>query len=119
MIGLTSHQRYFLYNQPCDMRKGFDGLSGLVKSEMHRSAMDGSVYLFVNRRKDRMKMLVWESGGFMLYYKRLEQGQFELPKATIDSQMVLSWETLILMLTGISLIQNGRRKRYRKLVEST
>lgn len=112
MIGLTSHQRYFLYNQPCDMRKGFDGLSGLVSSQMHRSALDGSVYLFVNRRKDRMKMLVWESGGFMLYYKRLEQGQFELPLSTNDGQTVLSWETLVLMLTGISLVQNSRRKRY-------
>ena len=117
MIGLTSHQRYFLYNQPCDMRKGFDGLSGLVKNEMHRSAMDGSVYLFVNRRKDRMKMLVWESGGFMLYYKRLEQGQFELPMTKNADQLLLDWETLVLMLTGISLMQKGRRKRYRKLRE--
>lgn len=117
MIGLTSHQRYFLYDKPCDMRKGFDGLSGVVSSQMQRSPMDGSVYLFVNRRRDRMKMLVWESGGFMLYYKRLEQGQFELPEATKDGHIVLSWETLVLMLTGISLVQNGRRKRYKKLEE--
>jgi len=47
------------------MRKGFDGLSGLIKTSMNRSPLDGSVYLFVNRRRDRMKMLVWESGGFM------------------------------------------------------
>ena len=117
MIGLTSHQRYFLYDNPFDMRKGFDGLSGIVNNQMHRSPMDGSVYLVVNRRRDRMKMLVWESGGFMLYYKRLEQGQFELPQATIDDQMVLNWETLVLMLTGISLVQNGRRKRYKKLTK--
>jgi transposase len=49
---------------------------------MHRSPLDGRVYLFINRRRDRMKMLVWESGGFMLYYKRLEQGTFELPQST-------------------------------------
>lgn len=117
MIGLTSHLQYFLYDKPCDMRKGFDGLSGVVSSQMQRSPMDGSVYLFVNRRRDRLKMLVWESGGYMLYYKRLEQGQFELPTVTKDGQMVLSWETLVLMLSGISLVQNGRRKRYKKLQE--
>lgn len=94
------------------MRKGFDGLSGLVSSEMNRSALDGSVYLFVNRRRDRMKMLVWERGGFMLYYKRLEKGQFELPQPTIDGTLSVDWEVLVLMLTGISLAQKGRRKRY-------
>ncbi|MFT6336755.1 MAG: transposase [Saprospiraceae bacterium] len=64
------------------MRMGFDGLSGLISNQMHRSPLDGRVYLFINRRRDRMKMLVWESGGFMLYYKRLEQGTFELPQST-------------------------------------
>jgi len=59
------------------MRKGFDGLSGLIKQEMNRKPVDGNVYLFVNRRRDRIKMLLWESGGFMLYYKRLEKGTIE------------------------------------------
>ena len=79
MIGLTSHHKYYLYSEVCDMRKGFNGLSGIVRSKMKRSPLDGSVYMFINRRRDRLKMLVWESGGFMLYYKRLEQGTFELP----------------------------------------
>jgi transposase len=115
MIGLTSHHRYFLYEGVCDMRKGFDGLSGVVSEHMHRNPLDGSVYLFVNRRRDRMKMLVWESGGFMLYYKRLEQGTFELPKKCSGGQITLTWEVLILMLTGISLIQNRRKKRYKQV----
>jgi len=111
MIGLTSHHTYYLYNDVCDMRKGFDGLSGLVKTSMNRSPLDGSVYLFINRRRDRMKMLVWESGGFMLYYKRLERGTFELPKKINKQENILKWETLVLMLTGISLVQNNRKKR--------
>lgn len=115
MIGLTSHHHYYLYADVCDMRKGFDGLSGIVTTEMLRSPMDGSVYIFINRRKDRMKLLVWESGGFMLYYKRLEQGQFELPKQIGDKKLRLEWETLVLMLTGISLLQKGRRKRLRSV----
>jgi transposase len=114
MIGLTNHQRYFLYEDVCDMRKGFDGLSGIVIAQMHRSPLDGSVYIFINRRRDRMKMLVWESGGYMLYYKRLERGTFELPKSSTTGQISISWETLVLMLTGISLVQNGRKKRYKQ-----
>ena len=111
MIGLTSHHKYYLYNEVCDMRKGFDGLSGIVRSKMKRSPLDGSVYMFINRRRDRMKMLVWESGGFMLYYKRLERGTFELPSCTNNQDNILQWETLVLMLTGISLVQNNRKKR--------
>ena len=97
------------------MRKGFDGLSGIVSREMDRSSLDGSVYMFINRRRDRMKLLVWESGGYMLYYKRLEQGRFELPMSTSGIKMELNWETLVLMMTGISLIQNGRRKRLKSV----
>ena len=118
MIGLTSHHSYYLYKEVCDMRKGFDGLSGLVKQEMNRNPVDGNIYLFINRRRDRMKMLVWESGGFMLYYKRLEKGTFELPELNNSNQKKLSWETLVLMLTGISLIQKGRKKRYNFATES-
>lgn len=114
MIGLTSHHTYYLYSEVCDMRKGFDGLSGIISKEMKRSPIDGSVYLFVNRRRDRMKMLVWESGGFMLYYKRLEKGTFELPRTDKSGRSVLNWETLVLMITGISLMQKGRKKRYKK-----
>jgi transposase len=112
MIGLTSHHKYYLYTEVCDMRKGFDGLSGIVRNQMNRSPLDGSVYLFINRRRDRMKMLVWESGGFMLYYKRLERGTFELPIVSNNNQTALNWETLVLMLSGILLTQKRRKKRY-------
>jgi transposase len=114
MIGLTSHHSYYLYGKVCDMRKGFDGLSGLITSAMGMSPTDGSVYLFINRRRDRMKMLVWESGGFMLYYKRLESGRFEIPKDKDNPRIKLNWETLVLMMTGISLVQTKRKKRYNK-----
>jgi len=97
------------------MRKGFDGLSGLVQDELNRNPLDGSVYMFINRRRDRMKLLVWESGGYMLYYKRLEQGQFELPDEVSGKSLRLEWETLVMMLTGISLRQIKRRKRLKKV----
>ena len=87
------------------MRKSFDGLCGLIMNEMGLNAMDGNVYLFINRRRDRMKMLIWESGGFMLYYKRLEQGTFDLPcrgwGKNGESVLKVSWEVLVLMISGI------------------
>lgn len=116
MIGLTAHHTYYLYGGAADMRKGFDGLSGLVSGELGQDPTDGSVYLFINRRRDRLKMLVWESGGFMLYYKRLESGTFELPNRSIEGQLSISWETLVLMITGISLEKISRKKRYTKAV---
>lgn len=112
MIGLTDHHRYYLYDNPCDMRKGFDGLSGLVCHELGRNPLDGSVYIFINRRRDRMKMLVWESGGYMLYYKRLEKGTFELPRAKTGGQKQINWETLMLMIRGIYLQKISRKNRY-------
>lgn len=115
MIGLTARHRFYLFHGPADMRKGFDGLSGLVRSSLGRDPSDGSVYLFMNRRRDRLKMLVWEQGGFMLYYKRLEQGTFELPHASASQAIELSWETLIMMISGIKLAGVKRKKRYQKV----
>lgn len=114
MIGLTNCHVYFLYNDACDMRKGFDGLSGLVNSEMGQDPLDGSVYIFVNRRKDRMKMLVWETGGFMLYYKRLEMGTFELPKSKTGAETKIDWETLIYIIQGVKLDKIVRKKRLKR-----
>ncbi|WP_319942134.1 IS66 family insertion sequence element accessory protein TnpB [Portibacter marinus] len=115
MIGLSAKHHYFLYTKPTDMRKGFDGLSGIVLEHMNRSPLDGSVYIFINRRKNKMKMLTYEPGGFMLYYKRLEQGTFELPLGDDHSQEVsLSWESLMLIISGISLQKIVRKKRYKR-----
>ncbi len=98
------------------MRKGFDGLSGLVHDKMDMNPMDGSVYLFINRQRNRMKMLVWEMGGFVLYYKRLEQGTFELPsQGTKKDTLTLDWELLVLMIQGIKTDKIIRKKRYKKV----
>ena len=114
MIGLTQHNRYQLYRKAVDMRKGFDGLSGLVRNEMERDPMDGEVYIFINKRRDKMKLLVWEPGGFMLYYKRLEQGTFELPRADEDQGHIrIKWETIMLMMSGIRLEKIIQKKRYK------
>jgi len=95
------------------MRKGFDGLSGLVLTEMQSNPLDGSVYLFLNRRRDRLKILVWSQGGFVLYYKRLEKGTYEWPGGNSSGiKQQLNWETLVLMVRGIQLAKIIRKKRY-------
>ena len=68
------------------MRKGFDGLCGLVHSELGRRSEGGEVFIFVNRQRDKMKLLHWEQGGFVLYYKRLERGTFEVPRLTFSGK---------------------------------
>ena len=103
-----------LYMKPTDMRKGFEGLGGLVRSQMGSSPTDGSVYIFINRRRTLMKLLVWESSGFLLYYKRLEQGTFEWPESEgATGKKTISWETLVLMFQGIKLNNIKRKKRYK------
>lgn len=93
------------------MRKGFDGLSGLVRNELGRDPLSGDVFVFVNRRRDRMKLLLWESGGYVIWYKRLEAGSFEMPESGSRSY-TLSWEKLMLILEGISLKSVRKRKRF-------
>jgi len=80
MLSLDSSNDFELYLLPTDMRKSFDSLSGIIISELGAVPFDGKVYLFVNRLHNKIKILHWRTGGFVLYYKRLERGVFRLPK---------------------------------------
>ena len=95
------------------MRKSFDGLCGIVQSQLGRDPTSGEVFIFINRRRDRVKLLHWQSGGFVLYYKRLESGTFEFP-STGDNGLYcqISWRGLVMMIEGISLKNIKQRKRY-------
>lgn len=113
MIGLYAGHRYYLYSQPVDMRKSFDGLSGLVRNHLKRNPTDGEVYVFLNRDRSIIKLLQWDRSGFSIYSKRLERGSFERPRSAEEqSSLQLSWEELVLILEGISLDSVRRRKRY-------
>jgi len=68
MLSLSSQQRYFLYRGVTDMRKGFNGLNGLVRQHLQQDPLSGDVFLFLNRRRDRIKLLMWDKTGFALYY---------------------------------------------------
>ena len=77
MLSLSSRQRFFWYRGAADMRKSFHGLCLLVETEMGLDLMSGDVFVFVNRKRDRMKLLMWDRTGFVIWYKRLEEGTFE------------------------------------------
>lgn len=111
MFSLTSSHQYFLYRVPTDMRKSFDGLTCIVQSKLKRDPSSGEVFVFINKRRDKIKLLHWEQGGFVLYYKRLEKGTLELPDIDQETTQV-TWPQLMMIIEGISLKDVARRERF-------
>jgi len=108
-----SHGRYFLYSLPTDMRKSFDGLCGLVSSKMQHNPMSGDLFIFINKKRNRIKMLRWETGGFVLFYKRLEKGTFEVPgKKAGPASWAIDYSELMMIITGISMKHAKKRPRF-------
>src|SRR4051812_28757916 len=116
MLHLSAACKYYLYCGDADMRKGFDSLSGMVSQTMRLNALNGSVFIFVNKRRNQLKLLLWEGDGFSLYHKRLEQGTYELPPTATQNNKAgsisLPHHQLQLMLQGICLKSVKHRKRY-------
>ncbi len=95
------------------MRKGFDGLSGLVRDALQKDPLSGDVFIFFNKRHSQVKLLLWERDGFSIYHKRLETGTYELLSLSDSSTSVeLRSDELMLILQGISLKSVQRRKRF-------
>lgn len=115
MLSLPANARLFLCSAPVDMRKSFDGLCGLVETVFQKSVFDeGHLFLFVNKRRDRVKALWWDRDGLVIVYKRLEAGNLELPRDTASQPHVtLEGADLAMMLAGVPLA-TPRRKRYRR-----
>jgi transposase len=113
LFGLTGKSRLFLYAGPADMRKGFDGLSGLVINKLKQNPLSGDIFIFINRPRTLIKLLVWDQTGFAIWHKRLEQGTFEMPLVDPSSSSVeINRQKLMLILEGISLKNIQSRKRY-------
>ncbi|MDG5816180.1 IS66 family insertion sequence element accessory protein TnpB [Chitinispirillales bacterium ANBcel5] len=114
MIGFSASTPIYLCTEPCDMRKSFDGLCGLVHNYMGKQSVSENVFVFVNRTCDRMKILHWDRHGFWLYYKRLEQGHFQIPSFSEHPQpdLYLTYDQLLMILEGIDYTTVRRRKRF-------
>jgi transposase len=113
VIYLPASVRVYLCTVPCDMRKSFDGLHALVTSAMQLDAFAGHLYVFSNRRRDRVKILWWDRDGFAVWAKRLEEGTYAVPFSEDQQRRCeISAQELGALLSGIDLSQAKRRKRY-------
>jgi transposase len=108
-ILFSDRYRYFIYRSACDMRKGYESLSGLVRNEWKKDPLSGDVFIFLSKQRNKIKLLHWQNDGFVIYSKRLEKGTFELPK---DHSIEITAHQLQFILDGISLSSIKKRMRY-------
>ena len=113
LLSPLGQTKIFLYAKPLDMRKSFDGLHAIVQSEFRRDIRTGDVFLFLNRRLDRIKLIHWDRDGLAIWMKRLERGTFQKPPGTPSgAQVEMDATDLALLLSGIELASVKRRRRY-------
>lgn len=98
---------YYLCASSTDMRKGIDSLAGLVTNELRKNPLTGDLFIFINRRKNQIKMLHWQGDGYAVFYKRLEKGTYELPAGNS-----LTAEQLLFLLQGVVLKSIKKHRRY-------
>ena len=113
MLSLPASVRIFLCLVPTDMRRSFDGLARTAIEVCEGDPFSGHLFVFCNRRCDRIKILYWDVDGYALWYKRLEQGSFRFPEGNAN-RIEMNAEDLWAMLSGINLQSARRQKRYRR-----
>jgi transposase len=111
VLSLPSALRIFLAVEPADMRKGFDGLSLLVRERIAEDPLSGHLFVFRNKRRDRLKILYWDKDGFALWYKRLEKGTFRFPEAK-GGRVEVTPAEMAAVLEGIDLSRARRLPRF-------
>ena len=104
MLTLPRSVRIWLAAEPVDMRRGHDGLAVIVHSQWEMDLYSGHLFVFIGKQKDRVKILCWDRGGFVLFYKRLERGVFRIPRVESGSSSVeIDGTALSMLLDGIDL----------------
>lgn len=129
MLNISRTTRVFLATEPTDMRKGFDGLFAIVETVITEDPFSGHLFVFRNRRRDRLKVLWWDRDGLAIFYKRLERGSYQFPTDTIvrksggptsdtlnSQRCEIRADELSLLLEGIDLASVKRRRRYQRPV---
>jgi transposase len=115
MLTLSPAVRIYLATGTTDLRRSIDGLSALVRERFDLDPLSGHLFLFRNRRGDRLKILAWDQGGFWVLYKRLERGTFAWPSEENDAPVVLRSSDLLLLLSGVDLSHTRRRRWYERI----
>jgi len=114
MFTLSYSHCFQLYSEPTDMRKSFDSLGGLVQNHLGQSPMNGEVFVFINKTRNKIKLLHWSGSGFVLYYKRLESGTFELPRYDIQAgSYELNYSQMVMLIDGICIKNIQQKKQYK------
>ena len=113
MIGISPSVPVYLYTGVTDMRKSFNGLCGIVINEMDKDPETDSLFVFINRPRNRMKILYWDRHGFWLFYKQLESGTFQMPYIDKDScEITIDHNRLLMMIEGIDISDIKFKKRF-------
>jgi transposase len=117
VLTLPCSVRIYVAAEAVDLRRGFDGLAAATRSLIRQDQLNGHLFVFLNRRKNRIKLLVWDRSGYLLLYKRLERGTFALPAQPHvgERHVELDAGELGLMLEGVDLRGARRRERWRRL----
>jgi len=111
VLSFPAALKVYLCTVPCDMRRSFDGLSMLAEHHVQCNPLSGHLFVYGNRRTDRLKILYWDRDGWAIWYKRLEAGTFQYPFSAAGRREIAAWE-LGVLLEGIDLAAGKRRKRY-------
>ena len=111
MLSLPSAVQIFICIEPADMRKSFDGLAAMTRQIVGQEPTGGHLFVFRNRKGDRVKLLYWDHDGFALWYKRLEKGMFHMPQ-NIEGDYRIDPRDLAMMLEGVDLLHTKKRSRY-------
>ena len=114
MLGVSPAVKIFLYAPAADLRRGYDGLAAIVEGAMDEDPLSGSLFIFVNKRRNRIKLLYWDRDGYAIWMKRLESGTLEVPRAddAETTSLKITASQLSLILEGIELSSVRRRKRF-------
>ena len=113
MLMLPSSVKIYLSREPTDMRKGHDGLAALVQGFLEKELYSGHLFVFLSKRRDRVKILTWDRGGLVLWYKRLEKSKFKMPELKTSAASVeLDYGQLSLLLEGLDYSKVKRPKRW-------
>lgn len=115
MLSVAPGQRIWLCTQPTDMRRSFDGLSALVKQYLDEDPLSGHWFAFINRRQTHIKVLAFEEGGYCLWSKRLEEGQFAARGPVGMVKRALCHTEFLALLDGVDMVIKRRRKRYKRV----
>ena len=120
MLNISPAVRIFVHALPTDMRKSFDGLYAIVKHGFAKDVLEGDYFVFLNRSRDRCKILYWDRDGLVVWAKRLEHGSFQLPGVTDAASLAVEVDstTLAMILGGVDLYTGQRRKRYQAAAAS-